>query len=55
MASDRLRIILEFKKTDTKELELYSKLLEFTNPGAVIKDILKGVIPISILENDKRE
>ncbi|AJE10606.1 hypothetical protein T259_1873 [Clostridium botulinum CDC_1436] len=49
MMADRLRVVLEFKKSDIKELKLYGKLLEFTNPGAVVKDILKGTLPIKIL------
>ncbi|ASN68317.1 hypothetical protein 10S11_55 [uncultured Caudovirales phage] len=47
--ADRLRVILEFKKTDMKEIELYAKLLEFSNPAAVVKDILKGVLPVEII------
>ncbi|HID0795999.1 TPA: hypothetical protein ACXDAB_003436 [Clostridium botulinum] len=50
--ADRLRVVLEFKKTDVKELQLYSKLLKFSNPAAVVKDILKGTLPIEILEED---
>ncbi|HDK7180713.1 TPA: hypothetical protein PTW06_003632 [Clostridium botulinum] len=50
--ADRLRVVLEFKKTDVKELQLYGKLLEFSNPAAVVKDILKGTLPIEILEED---
>lgn len=49
MMADRLRVVLEFKKSDIKELKLYGKLLEFTNPGAVIKDILKGTLPVDII------
>ncbi|NHI48090.1 hypothetical protein FDE94_09450 [Clostridium botulinum] len=52
MMADRLRIVLEFKKTDVKELQLYGKLLKFSNPAAVVKDILKGTLPIEILEED---
>lgn len=49
MMADRLRVVLEFKKSDLKELQLYGKLLKFSNPGAVVKDILKGTVPIQIL------
>ncbi|MFV3012699.1 hypothetical protein ACLD43_13680 [Clostridium botulinum] len=47
--ADRLRVVLEFKKSDINELELYARLLEFTNPAAVVKDILKGTLPVKII------
>ncbi|WP_409068827.1 hypothetical protein ACFLKC_13905 [Clostridium caseinilyticum] len=47
--AERLRVVLEFRKSDIKELQLYSKLLKFSNPAAVVKDILKGTLPIKIL------
>ncbi|WP_460285370.1 hypothetical protein [Clostridium sporogenes] len=47
--AERLRVVLEFRKSDLHELQLYGKLLKFSNPGAVIKDILKGTLPIEIL------
>jgi len=55
MANERLRIVLEFKKTSVEDLELYQKLLVFSNPAATIKDILKGVIPISVLDDEEFE
>lgn len=51
--AERLRIILEFKKNDIKDLELYRDLLKFSNPGSTIKDILKGLVPLSVLKNEE--
>lgn len=51
---DRLRIVIEFKKGDIKELQLYSKLINFTSPSATIKDILKGNIPLEVLEEGEK-
>lgn len=48
--ADRLRIVLEFKKTDIKDIELYSDLLRFSNPSSIIKDILKGLVPVSVIK-----
>lgn len=50
---ERLRIVLEFSKSKTDDLELYSKLIRLSNPGATVKDILKGVLPINTLDNIK--
>jgi len=55
MASERLRIMLEFKKTSREDLELYKKLLVFSNPAATVKDILKRVIPLSVLDDEEFE
>lgn len=46
----RLRIILEFSKNKKDDLELYSKLIRLSNPGAVVKDVLKGVLPLSTID-----
>lgn len=51
--ADRLRIVLEFKKSDMEEVKLYSELLKFTNPSSMIKDILKGLVPISVIVKEK--
>lgn len=48
---NRLRIVLEFTKNKPDDLELYSKLIRLSNPGAVIKDILKGVLPLNIIDS----
>ncbi|EPZ8710274.1 hypothetical protein JWF35_03580 [Clostridium botulinum] len=48
--ADRLRVVLEFRKEDINELKLYGKLLEFTNPAATVKDILKGTLPVDIID-----
>lgn len=49
MMADRLRVVLEFRKSDIKELQLYGKLLKFSNPAAVVKHILKGTLPVDII------
>lgn len=43
---DRLRIPLEFNKAKKEEVELYNRLLKHSNPGAYIKDVLLGLVPI---------
>lgn len=51
---DRLRIVLEFSKNKTEDLELYAKLICLSNAGAIIKDILKGVLPLDTIDNIKK-
>lgn len=48
--AERLRIVLEFKKSSRADLELYSRLLAFDSPSALIKNILKGLIPVDVLD-----
>ena len=52
---DRLRIVLEFSKGKPEDLILYSKLIRLSNAGAIIKDILKGVLPLDTIDNIKNE
>ena len=49
----RLVISVEFSKGKTEDLQLYAKLKEFSAPGATIKDILKGNLPLSILNSQE--
>lgn len=51
----RLRVILEFSKNKQDDLELYGKLIRFTNPGATVKDILKGILPLDTINTAKEE
>lgn len=51
--AERLRIVVEFSRNKEKDLLLYKKLLEHSNPGATIKDILFGVTPLPKLTNKK--
>lgn len=44
--SERLRVILEFSKGKEKDLLMYQQLLKFSNPGAAVKDMLNGLIPL---------
>lgn len=53
--AERLRVVLEFKKNDLEEVDLYERLLAFSNPGSMVKDILKGLIPLSVLEGFEDE
>lgn len=52
--AERLRVVLEFKKDDMRELELYAKLLEFSNPPSIVKDILKGNLPLSVVYDGEK-
>lgn len=52
MAS-RLVISVEFSKGKAEDLQLYARLKEFSAPGATIKDILKGNLPLSILNSQE--
>jgi hypothetical protein len=49
--AERLRIVVEFSKNKEKDLLLYQKLLEHSNPGATVKDILFGVTPLPNVDN----
>lgn len=53
MMADRLRVVLEFKKSDLEELKLYGDLIKFSNPSSIVKDILKGVLPLEVISNNK--
>ncbi|GEM_PF-1371627 len=58
MSNERLRVVLEFNKNSMEDLKLYKRLSEFSHPASIVKDILKGLIPLSILgdqeTNDKK-
>lgn len=49
--AERLRVILEFSKNKEKDLQMYGELIKYSNPGAVAKDMLFGVIPLPKLSN----
>ena len=51
----RLRVILEFSKSKKEDLELYGELIRYSNPGAHVKDILKGLSPLPTLDNENEE
>ena len=52
MNKKRLMISLEFCKNRNEEVELYFKLRKYSNSSGIIKDILKGIIPVSILDTE---
>ena len=45
----RLVIPVEFSSIKEEEILLYAKLKGYSSPGSIIKDILKGKLPVSIL------
>ena len=49
--SQRLRVVMEFSKHKKKDLEMYGELIKYSNPGAVAKDMLFGLIPLPKLSN----
>lgn len=55
MASQRLKIVVECLKSNKEEIELYEKLSNFTYPGVIIKEILLGKLPLSILKGNEDE
>ena len=50
----RLRIVLEFNDKKIDDVVLYSILSKYSNPGAHVKDILRGLTPLPTL-NTKDE
>lgn len=49
----RLVIPVEFSSVKEDEIRLFVTLKSFSNAGAIIKDILKGKLDVSILEIEK--
>lgn len=45
----RLVIPVEFSFSKEEEIKLYTTLKGYSSPGSIIKDILKGKLPVSIL------
>lgn len=50
----RLIITVEFSQIKEEDMLLYLKLKSFDKPGAIIKDILKGRLPLSILQEQEK-
>lgn len=46
MVAERLRVVVEFSKSKEQDLLLYKELIKYSNPQAVVKDMLFGVIPL---------
>lgn len=46
LMAERLRVILEFSKNREKDLLMYQELIKHSNPGAIVKDMLFGVMPV---------
>lgn len=53
MTKKRMRITINFKDTSPEETELYNKLQTYSNTSSIIKDILLGKLPVSILDLSK--
>lgn len=51
LLAERLRVVLEFPKTKEKDLLLYQELSKYSNQGAIVKDMLYGVIPLPSVSN----
>lgn len=49
MATDRMIITVEFKKTNEDDIKIYEKLKGFSSPQGIIKDILKGKLPLELI------
>lgn len=49
----RLIIAVEFSKNKKEELQLYNNLKTYSSPGSIIKDILKGYLPLSLLHKEE--
>lgn len=53
--AERLRVIIEFSKKKERDLKLYQELIKYSNPGAVVKDMLYGIIPLPNVINVSNE
>ena len=45
--ADRLKITIEFSK---ENLEFYANLKKFDKAGIIIKNVIMGKLPVSVLE-----
>ena len=50
MASNRLTLVVEFSKSDLEEVEMYNLIRGFSSPQGIVKDILKGKLPASLVQ-----
>lgn len=55
MATQRLKIIVECSKFKPEEVLLYERLIRFSNPGVIAKEILLGKLPVAILKGNEDE
>ena len=53
--ADRLKVTIEFNKCNLEELEYYGKLRGLYNPGVIIKNVIMGKLPASILKFEEVE
>lgn len=52
---ERAIIRIEFSKKNIEEMMIYNRLKEFSNPAATIKDILKGILPVNVINNQNTQ
>mgnify|MGYP004504297479 CR=1 FL=1 len=50
----RLIITVKFSRIKEEDIQLYLKLKEFDKSGSIIKDILKGRLTLSILQEEQK-
>lgn len=48
-------ITVEFSRIKEEDIQLYLKLKEFDKPCSIIKDILKGRLTLSILQEEQKK
>ena len=51
----RLIITVKFSRIKEEDIQLYLKLKEFDKSGSIIKDILKGRLTLSILQEEQKK
>ena len=51
----RLMITMEFSQIKEEDIQLYLKFKEFDKPGLIVKEILKGRLPLSILQEEQKK
>ena len=55
MGSNRLTLVLEFNKSNPEEVEMYNLIRAFSSPQGILKDILKGKLPVSLVQTKSKE
>ena len=48
--ADRLKITIEFSKENLEDLKFYANLKKFDKAGIIIKNVIMGKLPVSVLE-----
>ena len=53
--ADRLKVTIEFNKGSIEDLKFYANLKKFDKPGIIIKNVIMGKLPASVLEVEEDE